>query len=222
MKDLERRSIAEAVQGVLRHDARNKVGAIRNATFYLRRKAEKTPLWAAPRVADFFLLIEAQLKELETVLGERGGDSGVVQAAAATVTNVANCVRAALPAKSGGQLELRLDEQLVAEIDPQMLTLAVRCVLDNAFEAAGEGGKVIVTAAITEGSPGVQVEDNGPGFSDARLAKAVAPLESSRAGKAGVGLTVAFRLMRNAGGELAIKNAEGGGAIVELRLRPAA
>ncbi len=219
MKDLERRAIAEAVQGVLRHEARNKVGAIRNAAFFLRRKTEKTPLWAEPRVADFFELIEDQLKQLELVLGERAGDSGVTHSSAPTVMSVAACVRAALPEASPGQVELRLDEQLHAAIDPAALTLALRCVLDNALEAL-EGGKVFVTAAMVDGAPGLRVEDGGPGFTEARLGKPMTPLESTRSGRAGVGLLVAWRLLRSAGGDLTIKNAEGEGAIVELRLPP--
>lgn len=220
MRDLERRTIAEAVQGVLRHDARNKVGAIRNAAFYLRKKTEKTPLWAEPRIADFFALIEAQLQELEVVLGDRGG-SGIVEAP--EVVLVANCVRAALsdhPVQAGAQVVLRLDEQVRAEISAQPLTLALRSLLDNALDAIAPGGRVSITvAAAGDTGAQVRVEDDGPGFTPARLAKAVIPLETTRPGRAGVGLAVAWRLVRDAGGELAVENGAAGGAIVELRLR---
>src|SRR6187402_119743 len=91
MKDRERRAIAEGVQAVLRHDARNKVGAIRNAAVYLRRKTEKSELWAEPRISEFFTLIEDQLKELEGVLGE-----GAREPLQPKVTSVSACVRAAL------------------------------------------------------------------------------------------------------------------------------
>lgn len=219
MTDLERRTLAEAVQGVLRHDARNKVGAIRNAAFFLRRKTEKTELWAQPRVADFFSLIEAQLGELEAVLGDRGEPPA--GPAVEPVANVAACVRAALEAHGppGTQLELRLEEPLEAAIEGEALTLALRCLVDNAVEAAGPGGCVTLTAARREGAPFVRVTDTGPGFPPARLAKAALPLETTRPGKAGMGLSVAWRLVRCAGGELVLENGEGGGATAELRLR---
>lgn len=219
MRDLERRTIAEAVQGVLRHDARNKVGAIRNAAFYLRKKTEKTPLWAEPRIADFFALIEAQLQELEVVLGDRGG-SGIVEAP--QVVLVANCVRAALsghPVQEGAQVVLRLDEQVKAVIAAQPLTLALRSLLDNALDASSPGGRVTITVAAGEAGAKVRVEDDGPGFPPARLAKAVVPLASTKPGRAGLGLAVAWRLVRDAGGELVVENGAQGGAVVELRLR---
>lgn len=219
MRDLERRTIAEAVQGVLRHDARNKVGAIRNAAFYLRKKTEKTPLWAEPRIADFFALIEAQLQELEVVLGDRGG-SGIVEAP--QVVLVANCVRAALsghPVQAGAEVVLRLDEQVKAEISAQPLTLALRSLLDNALEAISPGGRVTITVTASEAGAKVRVEDDGPGFPPARLAKVVMPLDSTKPGRAGLGLVVAWRLLRDAGGELVVENGATGGAVVELRLR---
>ncbi|MDP1825565.1 MAG: ATP-binding protein [Archangium sp.] len=221
MRDLERRAIAEAVQGVLRHDARNKVGAIRNAAFFLRKKTEKSPLWAEPRVADFFSLIEAQLKELEDVLGERAG-SGVVEAP--PVVCVAHCVRAALsghPVTEGAEVLLRLDEQVEAAIGAGPLTLALRAVLDNAVDALGPAAERRVTITVTgpEAGPSVRVEDSGPGFPPARLAKAIAPLESTRPGRAGLGLAVAWRMVRNAGGDLVVENGAAGGGVVELRLR---
>jgi len=222
MNQLERRAIAEAVQAVLRHDARNKVSAIRNAAFFLRKKTEKTELWAQPRIAEFFTLIESQLKELEGVLGERAAPAP--EPAPVTRANVANCVRVALenhPVARLAQVRCQLDEQLEAAIDFNALGLAVRSLLDNAAEALPPGGSLDISATLVDGAVNLRIEDSGPGFSQARLSRAIAPLVSTRPGQAGLGLPVAWRLVRDHGGELSLRNAEGGGAIVELRLKPA-
>lgn len=64
--------IAEEVASAVRHDVRNKLGAIRNAAFYLGKKCQGSELWAAdPRFPAFFKLIEDQLAEAERILTER-------------------------------------------------------------------------------------------------------------------------------------------------------
>ncbi|WNZ62764.1 hypothetical protein QEG98_02795 [Myxococcus sp. MxC21-1] len=68
----ERAAVADVVASTLRHDLRNKLASIRNASFYLMRQVKKTDLWSAdPRVETFFQLIEKELTSAEDVLSKR-------------------------------------------------------------------------------------------------------------------------------------------------------
>lgn len=219
----ERQAIAEAVQAVVRHDARNKVAAIRNAAYFLKKKAEKhEALWKEPRVADFFTLIEAQLKELEGVLGDQGPAAEPAPARAQVSVCVKAAVEAARLPRSMG-VAVSVDDGAQVAMDAASLTIAVRALLDNAREAAGAQGHVAVVAKAAEEKVTVRVVDDGPGLPPERLAHPARPLERPRAGHAGLGLSVAWRLVRRAGGELTVKNQEKGtGAVVELTLPLAA
>jgi C4-dicarboxylate-specific signal transduction histidine kinase len=82
---------------------------------------------------------------------------------------------------------------------------------------------VAVGAKAGEEKGTVRVVDDGPGLPPERLAHPARPLEQPREGHAGLGLSVAWRLARRAGGELTVKNQEKGtGAVVELVLPSAA
>jgi CheY-like chemotaxis protein len=64
-----RAALAKEVTSVLRHDMRNKLGSIRNAAFFLRRRVRETDLWEKePRVGEFFTLIEETIVAASAML----------------------------------------------------------------------------------------------------------------------------------------------------------
>jgi len=64
--DAERSGFMAESRSLLRHGARNRLGSIRNAAYYLRRRSSGTPLWQEyPRFEQFFALIESELAALE-------------------------------------------------------------------------------------------------------------------------------------------------------------
>src|SRR4051812_40775412 len=74
IQDTYRRFLIEEAMSVLRHDVRNKLGAIRNASFYLQRKVERAApaLWSEdPRMPKFFELIGSELTAAEKTLASK-------------------------------------------------------------------------------------------------------------------------------------------------------
>src|SRR5436190_19586623 len=69
---LERIIIAEELASLIRHELRNNLSSIRNATFYLKRRTQATHLWEADqRVSQFFTLIEDMVVASSRVLDDR-------------------------------------------------------------------------------------------------------------------------------------------------------
>jgi signal transduction histidine kinase len=126
-------------------------------------------------------------------------------------------------------LALRLCAAMPCPIDADshLLTRAIENLLDNAVRYTPSGGSVRVSCA--EGAEGVafSVADTGPGIPIADLPHLFTPLyrgESSRnrrTGGAGLGLTIARRIIRAHGGDLRACNGDEGGAIFTASL-PAA
>jgi len=59
-------SLLEQRTSTLRHDLRNHLSVILNASFYLQRKVSATPLWESePRVERFFSIITEELAKLD-------------------------------------------------------------------------------------------------------------------------------------------------------------
>jgi signal transduction histidine kinase len=110
------------------------------------------------------------------------------------------------------------------EADEHLLTRAIENLLDNAIRYTPEGGCVRVVGEANGQGVSFSVSDNGPGIPPADLPHLFTPLyrgESSRnrrTGGAGLGLTIARRIIRAHGGDLQARNRDEGGAIFTASL----
>ena len=98
---------------------------------------------------------------------------------------------------------------------------ALRQVLGVLFDNAVEAGarRIAVTTTRTEGTLGIAVRDDGPGFPDVILQAWGKPYNSTkpRAG-AGLGLFLLMNVIRSLGGRVEASNPPAGGAEVRLTL----
>jgi signal transduction histidine kinase len=121
------------------------------------------------------------------------------------------------------EVELRVDARAgtTVRIDPDAFERALGNVIDNALRHTPRGGAIDVTTGEEAGSAYIRVVDDGPGIAPELLPRVFEPNAGSRSGGAGLGLTIAARLLRDQGGTIQAANAPGRGAILTLRL-PAA
>jgi two-component system sensor histidine kinase MprB len=115
------------------------------------------------------------------------------------------------------RFEQRLQPSLV-RADAQRLGRAISNMLDNACKWGPEGGTIEVE--VDRGS--VTVRDHGPGFPSGDLDKAFDRFwradEARGKPGSGLGLAIVQRVAEEHGGTAVASNAEGGGAVVSLRL----
>ena len=121
------------------------------------------------------------------------------------------------------ELHYESGEELLPPIsgDPERLKQVFCNVLDNAAKHGG-AGKRIDASLIQEGTEQViRIRDYGHGIPEAELpfVKQKFYKGSSKARGSGIGLAVCDEIIRLHGGEFTIANAEGGGAVVTIRLR---
>jgi signal transduction histidine kinase len=106
----------------------------------------------------------------------------------------------------------------LGEGDTHLLTRAVENLLDNALRYTPSGGSVRVTCASAPDALTFSVADTGPGIPAQDLPHLFTPLfrgetsRNRRTGGAGLGLTIARRILAAHGGELSVRNPETGGA----------
>ena len=93
-------------------------------------------------------------------------------------------------------------------------------VLDNAAKHGGSGKRIDVSVAAENGSMVIRVRDFGPGIPVEELpyVKQKFYKGSSKARGSGIGLAVCEEIVTMHNGVLDIANAEGGGAVVTIRL----
>jgi signal transduction histidine kinase len=108
--------------------------------------------------------------------------------------------------------------------DPKLLDRALAELLDNAWRAtAGRSPALIrVTATRRDGEVTVDITDNGHGFDPAEADRLLQPFQRGAHpdGRfaAGVGLTVAQRIIARHGGTLRLRGTRGAGAAISLTL----
>jgi signal transduction histidine kinase len=108
-------------------------------------------------------------------------------------------------------------EPLRIHVDPDPLKDALFLVLHNAGEFGG-GGPVNMVLRKEEGRVRISVRDEGPGFSAEALLRALDPFYTTSPGGLGLGLPYARMAVEAQGGEVVLRNPEGGGAEVMIIL----
>lgn len=109
--------------------------------------------------------------------------------------------------------------KIKAFVRASVLIEAVTAVLVNAIEAEPAGGTITVKTGMSGRQVYCAVIDHGVGMSPAARRRALDPFFTTKAGEhKGLGLSVAYGLLRRHGGDLDIGSTDDKGAVVTLRL----
>ncbi|QDT69876.1 Sensor protein ZraS [Planctomycetes bacterium MalM25] len=104
--------------------------------------------------------------------------------------------------------------------DPDQLAVALRAVVENSFDALGQGGEVAIESEGVNGDAYLRVHDNGPGVPEAIRPHVFDPFFSGReAGRGlGFGLPKCWRIVTDHGGDVRLDSGPAGGVTVTIRL----
>jgi len=108
-------------------------------------------------------------------------------------------------------------EPIRVRIDPEPIKDAIFLVLHNAAEFGSEG-PIQIGLGSEGGRASLTVRDDGPGFSAEALLRAMDPFYSTSPSGLGLGLPHARAAVNRQGGEIFLRNVQGGGAEVEIKL----
>lgn len=102
--------------------------------------------------------------------------------------------------------------------DRKALAGALTNLMENALQAAGEGGHVRVDVRTRDEHVLFSVADDGPGIAPAEQARIFEPFFTTRAEGTGLGLAIARGVARAHGGDIALDSEPGHGATFTLVL----
>jgi len=123
-------------------------------------------------------------------------------------------------------VEREAQEHLPAVVaDPHQIEQVFLNILNNAVDAilgTGKAGKLRIRAYQERGQVCVQFTDDGPGFKEPK--RIFDPFYTTKAaGKGtGLGLSICYGIVKEHGGNIVARNADEGGAVIEVRLPAAA
>lgn len=108
-------------------------------------------------------------------------------------------------------------EPIRVRLEPEPFKDAIFLTLHNAGEFGG-GKPVSITLDQGGGKARLLIRDQGPGFTAEALLEALDPFYSTSPSGLGLGLPHARRAVNSQGGEIFLRNGEGGGAEVEIQV----
>jgi signal transduction histidine kinase len=170
-------------------------------------------------------IVEAQLTEvtriLRTMLDEARQPSPRVVSSLAPIVDRACTIARPRLARSGVQLEVRLDDGLPAvDANAPQLELALLSLVTNALDAMPAGGRLGIRGRTTDGGVRLEVADSGPGIAADLLPHLFDPWVTTKpvGHGTGLGLGIVREIVRAHGGEIQAANQPAGGAIFTIDL----
>jgi len=205
------------VSASIAHDLRNPLGAMRNASYFLRRHLSKDEL-KAPEHLD---IIEQEVVKADQI-----------------ITNLLEMARPKTPHKQEIDLgEIVKDvfsrakraegvrcqtslvpDPFVVRADPSQLRQMIGNIVDNAVDAMKGQGEIFVEATHDSDYDTLVFRDTGPGFAQEVRERLFEPLVTTKASGTGLGLMICHQIVEKHGGTIGAENCEGRGAAIRVRL----
>jgi CheY-like chemotaxis protein len=126
-------------------------------------------------------------------------------------------------AQTNIQVDSRFGDVASVAGDPAALREALTNIVLNAVDAMPHGGRLVVETRANDDMVTVAVTDTGVGMSPSVQVRAQEPFFTTKGVRAtGLGLSVAYGIVRSHGGDMAIQSTEGAGTTVTVTLPRAA
>jgi nitrogen fixation/metabolism regulation signal transduction histidine kinase len=104
--------------------------------------------------------------------------------------------------------------------DTAKLRQVIHNLLQNAEYAVAESPspRILVRSEATENGVRLSIQDNGPGFPEALMARVFEPYVTTKTKGTGLGLAIVKKIVEEQNGTIAISNPAGGGALVTIMM----
>ncbi|HXS03743.1 MAG TPA: HAMP domain-containing sensor histidine kinase [Rhodanobacter sp.] len=209
----------------LSHELRSPLARLQLILALARRSDQ--PDEAAP----YFEQAEQEIARLDRMLGEmlalsrmEGGLPGMEREPIELAALAHDCMEQFRLEAEARHVDLGLTsvDSVVVSGNAMLLERALGNLLANAIKFGPEGGRVGVTLRVDQRFAELAVRDHGPGVPGSELALLFRPFyrgsNAARADGHGLGLSIVQRVVQVHGGSIEVRNAEGGGLEVRLRL----
>lgn len=205
------------------HDLRNPLGAIRNATHYIKRRATEGELGSNERVMRFFDIIDKELDSSAKIIGDLldfARDRRMTVSACPLRPLVADAMSVVAPPRPT-KIENRISETLpVVSVDKDQLRQALVNILQNASESVPEEreGHIVITAAADADEVTLSIKDNGAGIPEAERARIFEPFFTTKNKGTGLGLSITVGIIERHGGSIKVASEPGKGTTFHVHL----
>ena len=127
---------------------------------------------------------------------------------------------ASLELKDAGiESVLNLADDIPAlDFDERLMKQTLLNLIKNAAAAMSTGGKLVIASEAGDGEVIITIADNGTGIPEKDLVKIFEPYYTTKETGTGLGLTMAFKIVKEHNGEISVKSREGEGTVFTITL----
>jgi len=213
----ERLSTFGQLVGSIGHELRNPLGVIETSLFILKGRPLASDERAAKhldRIGEQVVLANRIVSDLLDMIRDRPLKREALRLDEVwkdALTSVHEPVGVSIRAEG-------LTELPTLQGDPGQMRQVFVNLLENAVQAVGETGTVVLKASRVPDAVELVLEDSGPGVSESIRRRIFEPLMTTKARGIGLGLPLVKRILERHGGSIAYAPREGHGARFVLRL----
>ncbi len=202
----------------LAHEIRNPLASIEGAAYVAQTESDPA------RASEFLDIIRKETARLNGLVTQflefaRPRAPQMISTDPADLTDsVLNLVRQV--AGQNNVTLLRTFEETVASVkcDPEQMKQVLLNLVLNAIQAMPGGGEVTVSAGMSADRLFLRVKDTGPGIPAERVDEVFDPFYTTKQNGTGLGLPIAYQIVEQHGGELAIESNSPQGCTFVIRL----
>jgi two-component system sensor histidine kinase HydH len=215
----ERLAALGEAAAVMAHEVRNPVAAITNAVALLRRGSEASE--------ELLRVIDEEAARLERMVSDLLDLGRPLSPKFRLVDLFDLATESALVLRARHECEgVTVDVEkpsrpVGAEVDPDLVQLAILNVIRNAAQASPPGGRVVVRVETRGDRAAIVVDDEGSGFPTYDMDQLLEPFFTTRATGTGIGLAVVRRVLEANEGTIEIGTNPRGGGRLEMIFRHA-
>ena len=213
----ERLAAIGELAGMVGHDMRNPLTAIKNAAYYLEKKGIKcTPVEAE----NMFAVINKSIDHANKIIND------LLDYSRETHLELTDCTPRTLlnetlqlvqvPSRIHIVNHLLDDPRIKADADKVMRVFIN--LIKNAIDAMPERGTIEITSHQTRNKIEITFADTGIGISKETLPKIFSPLFTTKAQGMGFGLAICKRIIESHGGTITVKTAQSKGTTFIITL----
>ncbi len=216
----EKLAVLGQLAGGVGHELRNPLGVISNAVYFLR----ESQAGADEKTVEYLDILTEEVQIANKIISDLldMGRSRPPEQDVFTISSAMAKVLGKVPSPEDMEVSWDVpDIEPTVFVDEGQIGIVFRNLVENAFQAMPEGGKLTLEVVPERDKVLLRVSDNGTGISEENMSMIFEPLFTTKQRGIGLGLAISKTLVEANGGHIEAESAEGRGTTFTVFL-PAA
>jgi PAS domain S-box-containing protein len=213
----ERLAAIGELAGMVGHDLRNPLAAIKNAAYFLKKKGATIPESQAKEMLE---IIHNAIDHSDKIINDLLDYSRIMhlELQVCSVKNVLLDSLAFARVPENVKILNTVSEEPTFRIDKTKIERVFINLVKNAIDAMPNGGTITINCKQVDNSIEITFADTGSGITDEILPKLFSPLLTTKAQGMGFGLAICKRIVDAHGGLIGVETEKGKGTVFKITL----